>query len=298
MSQRREIIISETEFASWVEDGMTVALGGLLNSSKPMALVRQIIRKRVKGLTLIGSSVGGLDVDLLIGAGCVTKLLAPYVGGEGLAAIGPLYRHAAEKGEIEIWELDEGMYFAGLRATALMLPFLPWRGGVGTSYPEVNPDIKVFKDPINQETLLAIPAIEPDIALIHAAFADPYGNVQHVGHGFGDRALYRAAERTVVQVEKIVPNEEIRKDPGKTTIPYADAVVRAPFGAHPFASPGFHIEDRNHIKEYLSAAEAYTKEGDRTPFDNYLNKYILETETHLDYLEAIGIKTLLSLNEY
>ena len=298
MSQRREVIISETEYAGWVENGMTIILGGLLNSSKPMALVRQLIRKGVKGLTVIGSSVGGLDIDLLIGAGCVTKVIAPYAGGESLAAVAPFYRHAAENGEIEIWELDEGMYNAGLRATAQMLPFMPWRGGVGTSYPEVNPDIKVFKDPINQETLLAIPAIKPDIALIHAAFADFYGNIQHVGHGFGDRALYRAAGRTVVQVEKIIPNEEIRRDPGKTTIPYADAVVRAPFGAHPFASPGFYIEDRNHIKEYLSAVEAYTKEGDRTPFNNYLNKYILETETHLDYLEAIGLKPLLSLNEY
>ena len=211
-----------------------------------MISVRHIIRRGLRNLTVVGSAVGGLDVDLLIGAGCVRKVISPYVGAEALASIGPFYRAAAERGEIEVWECDEGQYYAGLQAAGQMLPFMPTRGGVGTSYPEVNPDLKLFTDPVHGQTLLAVPAIEPDLALLHAAQADAYGNVQFVGTGYADRLLWRAATRTLVQVEKVVSNEEIRRAPERTAL-LAHGVVRAPFGAHPFSSPGFYLEDRPHI---------------------------------------------------
>ena len=101
-----------------------------------------------------------------------------------------------------------------------------------------------------------------------------------------------------MEVEKIISNEEIRRAPEKTTIHVAHAVVRSPYGAHPYASPGFYLEDREHIKEYVVAATAFLKENDRKPFEAYLKKYIYEPETHADYLEVIGFKRLLSLYEY
>lgn len=296
--KREDVLIDEVEAGKWIDDGMAIIIGGFITSSHPMAIIRQIIRNKVKDLTVIGSASSGLDVDLLIGAGCVKKVVSPYVGAETLAPIGPCFRIAAQKGEIEIWEIDEAMYYAGLRAAAQMLPFMPWRGCVGTSYPEVNPDIKEFKDPIKGETLLAVPAIEPDIAIIHAAYADVYGNVQHVGTGFGDRAHARAADKRIVQVEKIVPNQEIRKDPLKTTVFGADAIIRASYGAHPYSSPDFYLEDKEHIKEYVKAANVYAKDNDRGPLDDYINKYIYEPETHVDYLERIGIRRLIGLFEY
>ncbi len=297
-AQRRKVVIDEAEAASWVRDGMTIIIGGFITSSHPMAIIRRIIRNRVRNLTVIGSASSGLDVDLLVGAGCARKVISPYVAGEAIAPIGPFFRVAAERGEIEVWEIDESMYYCGLRAAAHLLPFMPWRGCVGTCYPEVNPAIKVFRDPINDETLLAVPAIKPDIAILHAACSDPYGNVQHVGTGFGDRAQHLAADRTIVQVERIVPNEEIRKEPARTSIVGADAVVRAPFGAHPYSSPGFYVEDMEHLKEYVGAANAYAKGGDRGPFERYLEKYIFGPEDHPDYLEQTGIRRLLSLHEY
>ena len=296
--KRKEVIIDEVESGKWIQDGMAIIIGGFITSSHPMAIIRQIIRNKVKDLTVIGSASSGLDIDLLIGAGCVKKVVSPYVGAETLAPIGPCFRIAAQKGEIDVWEIDEAMYYAGLRAAAQMLPFMPWRGCVGTSYPEVNPDIKEFKDPIKGETLLAVPAIEPDISIIHAAYADVYGNVQHLGTGFGDRAHARAADKRIVQVEKIVPNQEIRKDPLKTTVFGADAIIRAPYGAYPFSSPGFYLEDTEYIKEYVRAATVYAKNNDRGPLEEYLNKYIYEPETHVDYLERIGIRRLVGLYEY
>ncbi len=296
--ERKSLIIDEREAASWIRDGMTIAIGGFINSSHPMAIVRQIIRRGVKDLTVVGPASGGLDLDLLIGAGCVKKLVTAYMGGEHYCPVAPMFRAAVERGELQVWECDEGMYYCALRAAAQRLPFTPWKAGIGTSFPDVNPDIKVFADPISGEPLLAIPAIKPDVAILYAAYADPYGNVQHVGTGFGDRALWRAADRTIVQVERIIPNEEVRKNPLATSLYGVDAIVRAPYGSHPFAAPGFYIEDAEHLREYVAAATAYAKHGDRRPFEAYLRRYVLEPETHADYLEVVGIRRLISLHEY
>jgi len=295
--KRREVIISEQDAAAWIRDGMTISIGGFLNSSHPMPVVRQIIRNGVKNLIVVGAASAGLETDLLIGAGCANTVIAPMISGESLAPIGPMFRHAAQRGEIEVIELDEHMYYQALRAAAALLPSLPWRGGVGTDYAKLNPRLKSFDDPITGEPLLAIPALDIDVALIHAGAADPYGNVQHVGTGFGDRSHHRAADKTIVTVEKVIPNEEVRGNPYRTSIAGADAVVRAPYGSHPFASPGHYLEDAAHIREYVSAATAVLKENDRAPFDDYLRKYVLEPESHADYLERIGFKRILSLYE-
>ena len=243
---RRDVLVAERALDQWLASGMCVALGGLATSCHAMIAVRHIVRRGLTDLTIVGSAVGGLDVDLLIGAGCVKKVICPYVGAEALAPIGPFFRAAAERGEIDVWECDEGQYYAGLQAAGMMLPFLPCRGGVGTSFPEMNPELKVFADPVRGQTLIAVPAIEPDVALLHAATADAFGNVQFVGTGYADRLLWRAANKTLVQVERLVSNEEIRRAPERTAL-LADGIVRAPFGAHPFSSPGFYLEDRAHI---------------------------------------------------
>ena len=296
-TKRKEVVISETEAASWIKDGMTVAVGGLLSSSHPMVIIREMIKNKTKDLTVLAGSAG-LELDLLIGAGCVKKVVVSLMTGEVVAAIGPMFRKAAEKGEIEIWEGEESIYAAGLQAAALGIPSMPAKAGVGTSLPEINPDLRRYQDPVSGETLLAVPALKADIAILHAAYSDFYGNVQHLGTGFADRALYRAAEKVIVQVEKIVSNEEIKRDPRATSIPGADAIVRAPFGAHPGSSPGFYLEDRIHMKEYVKAAGLSAKENNAEHLETYLKKYIYEPATHLDYLDQIGVKRLLSLNEY
>jgi glutaconate CoA-transferase subunit A len=296
--KRKAVLIDEADLVRWIRSGMTIAIGGFINSSHPMTIIRWIIRNKISDLTIVGSGSAGLEVDLLIGAGCVKKIISPYLGAEALCSIGPFYRMKAEEGTLEVWECEEGQYYTGLTAAAQMLPFLPWRIGPGTSYPQINPDLKLFQDPLKGETLIAVPPIKPDLAIIFAAHSDPYGNVQHIGTSFSDIALVRAADETIVQVEKIIPNEEVRKNPIQTTINGAAAVLRAPYGAHPYASPGFYLEDRKHIREYVEAATAYVKKGDKSLFEDYIEKYILGPQTHGDYLEKIGIKRLISLYEY
>jgi len=124
-AKRREVILSEQDAAKWIQSGMTISIGGFLNSSYPMPLVRAIIRNGVKDLTVVGAASAGLETDLLIGAGCVKTVVAPMISGESLAPIGPSFRHCAQRGELEVIELDEHMYYQGLRAAAALMPSLP-----------------------------------------------------------------------------------------------------------------------------------------------------------------------------
>lgn len=291
-SVRSRRLVDEHEAAEAISSGMTLAIG----EPTPMALLRQVVRRGVRDLTVIGS---GLALDLLIAAGCVRKTISYYAGGGFGVPVAPSFRRAAERGEIETWECEEGILTSGLEAAGKGLPFLPWRGGVGTSLPEVNPDLKVIADPIRGETLLAVPAIRPDVALLHAAQADVYGNVQHHGGpGWIDLFLQRASTRCIVQVERIVPNELIRANPWATTIGRADAVVRLPWGAHPWYSRGWYLQDGEWLAEYVAVATAAAERGERKPLARFLEHWCREPAAHVDYLERVGLRRLLSLHEY
>ncbi len=294
---RKSRVIDEESALDFIEDGMTISIGGHLNSAHPMLIIRGIIRRRIKDLTVITSAQGGPEIGFLIAAGCVKTLITSGVHAEGLAGIDPCFRFALQQGDIDIWEADEGIVYSMLRAAAQGLPFLPWHGGVGTSIPEVNPHLKEFKDPITGKPLLAVPAIAPDVAILHAAYSDAYGNVQHV-HGWGDRAHYRAAKKTIVQVEKVISNEDVRRDPSKTSIIGADAIVRASFGAHPMASPEFYLEDQEFIRRYVATANSSFKNKGSSGLDDFIQEYFVKPENHYDYLEKIGIRQLLSLHEF
>lgn len=276
---------------------MTVALGGFNTAAHPMTIVRGLVRRGVRGLRVIGSTIAGLDLDLLIGAGVAEEVVTSSVTGEAAASVGPFFRDGAERGSVRVWESDEGILYAGLRAAGQGLPFLPWKAGVGSSLPELNPDLKVFHDPVAGEQLLAVPALEPDIAFIHVARADVHGLGQHEGSGFGDRLLHRAAKRTVITTERLVPNEAIRARASETSIPYADGVVVARWGAHPFSSPGHYLVDERHLREYVAAATSARK-GDRGPFEAYLERHVTGPSSHVEYLETIGIRRLLELEEW
>jgi glutaconate CoA-transferase subunit A len=294
--RRTSVVIDEEQALDMVADGMTIAIGGFNTAAHPMVIVRGLVRRGVRRLRVIGATIAGLELDLLIGAGVADEVVTSAVTGEALAAIGPFFRDAAERGAVRVWESDEGILYAGLRAAGQGLPSLPWKAGIGTSLPDVNPDLRVFSDPISGEQLLAVPALKPDVAFIHVSRADEHGLGQHIGSGFGDRMLHRAATRTVITTERVISNEAIRAAPGQTSIPYADGVVRAPWGAHPFSSPGHYLVDEEHLGEYLSAARA-ARGGDRSPFEAYLSRYILNPKSHVEYLEAVGIRRLLTLDE-
>jgi glutaconate CoA-transferase subunit A len=295
--RRTSVVIGEEQALDMVTDGMTIAIGGFNTAAHPMVIVRGLIRRGVRGLRVIGGTIAGLELDLLIGAGVAEEVITSSVTGEALASIGPFFRHAAESGAVKVWESDEGILYAGLRAAGQGLPFLPWKAGVGSSLPDLNPDLKVFTDPIAGEQLLAVPALRPDVCFLHVSRSDHYGLGQHTGSGFGDRLLHRAAAKTVITTERLVPNETIRANAFETSIPYADGVIRAPWGAHPYSSPGHYLVDETHLNEYLATAAA-ARNGDRAPFEAYLERYVTGPASHVEYLEQIGVRRLIELDEW
>ncbi|NIR32755.1 MAG: CoA transferase subunit A [Gammaproteobacteria bacterium] len=297
-AKRREVVRSVAEAAALIEDGMTISVGGFGAENHPMAVVREIIRRGRKDLTVIGSATAGLDVDLLIGAGCVRKIIAPYVGLEMYCPIGHNFRKHAESGRLEVWECSEYILYAGLFAGAAGQDFMAWRGGIGTSIPELNRDLVEFVDPIGgAKKYLAVPALRADWALIHVGWADAYGNGQHVGAPFGDRWLARAADRIMLVAERVVPNSVIRKNPFMTSVSYADCVAEAPYGAHPYGAHGFYHADEEHIRNYVEASNANRK-GDTRTWEDYLRWAIFEPKDHVEYLERVGVRKLLGLYEH
>lgn len=292
--ERKKVLMSEEEAIELIHDGETVIVGGFGTVNHPMPIIRGLIRRKIKNLTVIGAATAGLEIDMLIGAGCVKKVIAPYVGAELYAPIGHCYRRAAERGEIEVYETTEYLLYSQLDAAARGLGFLPWRGGVGTDLPKLNPDYVLFNDPINGEPYLAAPALHAHWAVIHVGQADVFGNGQHGGARFGDRLLSRAAERVILTAERIVPNSEIRKDPWATSIAYADAVVEAPYGCHPYASHGFYVEDEEAIRAYVKASISYRKD-EMKEWNAYLAEWVTGPKSQMEYLEKVPAGRLAQL---
>lgn len=285
---RTSLLRSPTDALAGVRDGDRIGVGGSVIADHPMVLVRELIRRRTRQIALVVTTAG-LDADLLIAAGCVGRITAAYVGAEALAPAGPAFRRAVSSGELPVYEMDEGLIVQGLRAASQGLPFLPWRGGVGTSLPELNPELVEFIDPIKGERLLAVPAIELDWALIHADRADVYGNVQIDGTGHMDMLLAAAAKRVIVQADHVVDNDVIRANPGATHFWRDTVVVRAPDGAHPFATAQLET-DVDALNEYVAAVS-----GGPDSLAAYLGRWVFSPADHDEYLERVGADRLAAL---
>lgn len=295
MGKRNPVVVSAAEAIASIPDGAVVGIGGFVTTNKPMALLRQLIRTGRRNLTVVATT-GSLEIDMLIARGQVERLITPYVGAEGLAPIAPLFAAHANR-DVIVEEVDLGTLHYMMRCQAMGLPYLPLRGPVGTSLVDLNPRLRQIPDPFGGPDVVAAPPLALDVALIHAYQSDPFGNVQHCGATFLDEVMARAAKRVVVQVERLVTNEEIRKAPRETTLPAAlvDAVVVAPYGAHPFASQNVHRLDAAHLTEYAQICKRAAR-GERDELDSYLERYITGTTDHESYLGRIGFQRLFSLS--
>ncbi|UZE47861.1 CoA transferase subunit A [Rhodopseudomonas sp. P2A-2r] len=282
-------IISIDEAVADISDGSKVALGGWIFNAQPMALVRALIRKGARNLDLIPAP-GSIAPDMLIGAGCVRSTACVFISFEhfGLA---PHFRRRAESGTLKVYDLDGPAIAGGLRAGICDLPYMPIPD-LGTDLPKHAPEHywPLPTEP-GQRKLLAVAAIKPDVCLIHAQQADEHGNVQHLGPPFFDAMLAQASRRVIVSVDRIVSTDTIRRANHLTKLPSAmvDAVVEAPFGAHPTASPSIYRSDQGHLKEYVK------KSANDDLFAEYLRRYVRDTPRHTDYLDAIGGSRLASL---
>jgi glutaconate CoA-transferase, subunit A len=240
-----------------IESGMTVGIGGWGSRRKPMAIVRALCNSAVKDLTLV--SYGGPDVGLLVAAGKVKRLISGFVSLDSIA-LEPHFRLARQKGELEFFEIDEGMLQWGLLAAAQRLPFLPIRAGLGSDVMTVNPQLKTVTSPYaDGEELVAMPALELDVALIHMNRADASGNGQFLGPDpYFDDLYCLAAKKRFMTAEKIVPTEDLLKEGTFHTLKInrlmVDGVVETPNGAHFTTCTPDYERDEKFQKAYATAA--------------------------------------------
>ena len=269
--------------AQYVPDGSLIACGGFGHIRVSMAAIYEIIRQRKRDLTLCGKTAVH-DCDILIAAGCVNRIEVAYSFGHELRGLSPASRRAVEGGHCKVVaEISNGGYQWRFLAAAMGLPFIPTRVMLGTDT-LTHSSARVVEDPFSGKPICLLPACYPDVVLMHVHRCDKYGNSQVDGIAIEDFELARAARRLIVTTEEIVDEEMIRRRPWDTFIPYylVDAVIEAPYGAHPTLMPDLYYFDEAHIGEWLRLSK--TDEG----VADYFDKYVYGVEGFAEYLELIG----------
>ncbi|HEY8693871.1 MAG TPA: CoA-transferase [Chloroflexota bacterium] len=288
MGTRKSKLVSLPEALAPVTDGCMLAVGGLWFHNKPMAALRELIRRGVRNLTLIAAPPSSFDSDLLIGAGLVKEAYLAHVSFEHLG-LAPNFRHAVEHGLIELHECDEATLLGGLMATVEGLPYHAISSLKGTDHLRTSPLAQPYAAR-DGSAMVAAPALKPDVAILHAQEADEYGNVRCLGAPFADPIFAKTALHVIVTVDKVISNHEIRAAPQRTTIPgyLVDAVVEAPFGAHPCSSHGLYPHDEGHIREYLAVSNAALRGTEPGAFKAYLQRFVFDCRSQEEYLRASG----------
>lgn len=250
------------DLAARVPDGAKVVV--CKEPFAPMALAREIAARGVRDLHLVTAPTSGLLADVLIGAGCIRTI---ETSGVSLGEFGPapFFGEAVKAGRIEIRDATCPAVYAGLQAGEKGIPFMPIRGLLGSDILKHRTDIKVMQNPFSEEEdpLVLLPAIRPDVALLHVAVADTRGNAW-VGGRQEARTIAHAAKRTLVTAERIVDGnlvEDPRYADNLVTAIYVDAVAEAPGGAWPLAAPGHYALDPEAVRAYAAAARTAARGG-------------------------------------
>jgi len=281
-----------TELVAHIQNGDCLAIGGGLSWREPMAALRELIRQGIKDLKLVGSA-HGIDVDLLCGAGSVAASAESYVGFEQDFGMAINYRRACETGAVKVEDNCCYTIVQQLRAAIQGLPFMPIRSVQGTDFLKLHPEFKMMTCPFTGDQLVLVPALKPDIALIHAHYADEHGNLHIEGPLVADSLFAKASKKVIVTVEEIIPHQELANK--GVTIPYfyVTALCDVPYGAHPTSCYPRYAYDRKHTKLYYQAA----KNGADNFCDNYLIPFVYDCKDHSSYLNLIGGRNRLNCLE-
>lgn len=271
----------------FVSDGCSVVTGTYMEQKIPFAAAHEIIRQGRRDLTLIGP-ISDILFDQLIGAGCVRRVEAAWVGN---VMMGSAYnfRRAAEEGlprPLEVIDYTNFTMALGLHAAALGIPFLPTRSTLGSTLGDENPNLVPFDDPTSSggETLVAVKAIHPDVAIVHVCKADAHGNGMVWGNLGVTPDAVAAARQVIVIAEEIVETEALQRDPNRILIPgfQVDAVCHVPFGCHPSPVLGYYDRDNPWFSDYHKASR--TVAG----FEGWLRQWVLDVRDWASYLDRVG----------
>jgi glutaconate CoA-transferase subunit A len=291
----------------FVLDGAHISIGGFTCNRNPMAAVYEIIRLRRRGLHIYAHS-NGQGVDELVGAGCVARIEIAYAGTGRFAPTCIRFRNAVENNLILFEDYSNYQMTLRFMAGAMGVPFLPTRSSLGTDIvarwgfsPELResdsalPDRKlvVLENPFGNwgetERVVLVPAIRPDVTLLHVQQAAPDGTARIDGLTFADVEQAKAARHVVLTCEQLVKPEELRAEPERNQIPgiVVDAVVPVRYGAYPTACYRWYDYDSDFLSDYRTAA------SDDALFEEYLNRWAYRD--HSERMMQVGEKRLAAI---
>ena len=299
-----------TAVERFVQDGCHLSIGGFTINRNPMAAVYEIIRQGRRGLHLYAHS-NGQGLDELIGAGCVEKLEIAYAGNGRFAPTCVRFRKAVEEGRITVEDYTNYQMTLRFMAGAMGVPFLPTRSSLGTSIVDTwgfseemrrsDPDLPdakliVSDNPFGSWTgvdrLVLVPAVTPDVTIIHAQKADPQGTVRIEGLRFADIEQAKASRHVIVTCEELVDNGGLRENPDQNQLPFfnVDAVVHVPYGAYPTACFRHYDYDPVYLNDYRDCA------SDDSRYQAYLDRFVFGVENHAELLQRIDAKQIKRLD--
>ena len=286
----REKVVSLADAASFVRDGDSVGIGGSTMSRTPMALIWALIRAQRKNLSCSRCIISS-DGDLLFGSGISDHIISSWFSQSILWGVSKVMRHYTETGKatFEEWShMAVGMRF---RAGAMGVPFMPIRSMLGSDVLKQRPEAKEIECPFTGEKILLVPALNPDVALIHVQRCDAYGNAQIDGLQFMDIDLAMAANKVILTTERIVLNDQIRRAPDQTKIPFfaVDAVVEVPFGCAPHECYGAYEPMMKHMENYVALVNKDPVGG----MKEYLDHYVYGPKSWTEFLDLIGLPEIL-----
>jgi glutaconate CoA-transferase, subunit A len=285
MPQQSKLMSMGEAVAHFVPDGSSVVMGTALESMIPFAAGHEMIRQGRRDLTLVGP-ISDILFDQLIGAGCVSRVIAAWVGNVS-AGLGHNYRRAFEQQiprPIEIQDHSNFTIALALLAGGLGAPYIPTYSLLGSDLPSTNPTFRMASSPLNGERILLVPALTPDVAILHVQRSDGDGNAHAWGSlGISEEAAM-AAKRIIIVTEEIAPREVIVSDPNRVLAPSFKVcgVVHEQGGAHPSPVQGHYNRDHDYFHEYHGATR--TREG----FARWLEEWVLEVPDRAGYLRKLG----------
>jgi glutaconate CoA-transferase, subunit A len=284
-----KLVSMQEAVARFVPDGASVCMGTALEGLIPFAAGHELIRQRRQDLTLI-SPIADMLFDQLIAAGCVGRIQAARVGN-GPAGLGHNRRRAAELGMPRPVALEDHSNLsiaAALQAGAMGAPYIPMRPPTGTGLADSNPTFKPARDPFSGDPIVLIPALTPDVAILHVQRSDAEGHAHCWGTLGVTRQAALAAKAVIIVAEEIRPRERILSDPGLVLAPTLKiaAVVHEPFGAYPSLVRGCY--ERGHDFYHRYQEESRTAEGTRA----WLDRWVYGVADWKGFLSALGAAAL------
>jgi glutaconate CoA-transferase, subunit A len=286
----REKVMSLEEAAALVPDGASVGIGGSTLSRTPMAMVWALIRAGRRDL-VCARGISSSEGELLFAADASRHLVTSWFSLGIVWGVSRIMRAFTEsnRARFEEWShLAMGLRF---RAGAMGVPFLPMRSMLGSDVIAQLADTRMIDCPFTGEKLVLVPALNPDVALIHVQRCDPYGNAQIDGLPFMDLDIAMAVNRVILTTERIVSNDQIRRRPDRTKIPFfaVDAVVEVPFGSAPHECYGLYEPLFSHLDGYAAQLKQDPEAGMR----DYLDRYFYRPKSWTEYLNLLGFAELL-----